>query len=110
MTTTTHPDMPRPAGTEFYEEEWHQSPNGAGHYRRFATKKFPVFDGFAVATGGTQLVQDDGEAFVLRDVRVVGKPMAPLTKSQARQLALALIEAGNYVGELEAGDGGTGSS
>jgi hypothetical protein len=100
MTTTTHPDVPVPTGTEAYEEEWNQSPNGAGHYRRFATKKFPVFDGFAVGTGGTQLVDDDGAVFVLRDVRVVGKPMASLTKSQARQLALALIEAGNYIGEF----------
>jgi hypothetical protein len=80
MTTTTHVDLPRPAGTEFYEEQWHQSPNGAVHYRRFATKKFPAFDEFAVATGGAQLVSG-GEVFVLSDVRVLGKPMSDFVVS-----------------------------
>jgi hypothetical protein len=85
MTTTTHPDVPLPAGVEFYEE-WHQSPNERTHYRRFATKKFPVFAWLTVHTGGTQLVQDDGQVFVIRDVRIMSTWKAMLG-SQAQEVA-----------------------
>ena len=47
--TTDYASVPLPAGAEAYETEWHESPNGATHYRRFATKKFPVFDWLATS-------------------------------------------------------------
>ncbi|MFZ0719097.1 hypothetical protein [Mycobacterium sp.] len=97
-TTTTHPDVPLPDDVEFYEDEWHESPNGAGHYRRFAAKKFPVFDWLTVHTGGTQFVQDDAGVFVVRDVRVLGRSLDP---SHALALAEALLEAAVYASGLE---------
>jgi hypothetical protein len=104
-TTTTHLDVPLPAGTEAYEEEWHHSPGGETHHRGFATKKFPVFDWpLTVWTGGIQFVQDDqpnGGVCVMRDVRIIGQA-APLLDSQARKLAQALVDAADYIAELEA--------
>jgi hypothetical protein len=99
LTARTHPDVPPPAGVEFCDPDWHQSPNVAGHYRRFATKKFPVFDRLTVHTGGIQFAQADGEVFVMRDVRVVGSAIS-LTDVQAHKFAQALIDAGDYIGEL----------
>jgi hypothetical protein len=108
MTTTTHPhpDLPRPAGTEFYEPEWRRSPNGAAYFRRFASKKFPVFDGLTVQTGGVQLVTDDGREFTLREMRIVGS-VTSLADFEALQLAQALTDATAYIAELQPGDPGT---
>jgi hypothetical protein len=101
MTTDPHPDLPRPAGTEFYEEEWHQSPSERGHYRRFATKKFPVFDWLTVRTGGIQFVLGDGQTVVTREVSIMGTWGKPMLGSQAQEVVRALIAAATYIAELE---------
>jgi hypothetical protein len=101
--------LPRPAGTELYEPEWRLAPNGT-HTRRFATKKFLVFeDWLTVQTGGIQIMEEIGAVFVLRDMRVVGH-VTSLLDSQAREFAQVLIAAASYIAELEAIAEGTGSS
>ena len=109
MTTTTepHPDLPRPAGTEAYEPEWHHSPGGETHWRRFASKTFPVFDGITVRTGGVQMLQDDqpdGGECIIREILIHSTWPGGMLESQARQLAQVVIEAADYVAALEASD------
>jgi hypothetical protein len=96
ITTAPHPDAPLPAEVEVYDE-WRTSPIGV-HYRKFATKPFPVFDWLTVETGGIQFV--DGAEFIVRNVRVVGAEW--LLGSQARMLAQTLTGAADYVADLEA--------
>jgi hypothetical protein len=81
MNTPDHANVPLPAGLEF----------------------FPVFDGLTVHTGGTQIVEDDGQVYVLRDVRVLGPVIASLLDSQAREFARALTAAADYIAEMTAG-------
>ena len=109
MTTATqpHPDYPRPAGTEAYEPEWRHSPGGETHYRRFVSKKFPVFDGLTVVTGGLQMLQDDqpdGGECIVREIRISSSWSGGMLESQARRLAEVVIDAADYVADLEASD------
>lgn len=101
-TITDYAHVPLPAGVEFYDGEWRQSPNGS-HYRRFASKKFPVFDWLTVWTGGTQIL-DEGQVFVVRDIRVLGNTTS-LMDSQALEFARALTDAAAYVAEMSDSDG-----
>lgn len=59
-------------------------------------------------TGGIQFALEDKEEYVLRDIRIVGSRTS-LLDSQARKFARALLEAADYIAEMEASDGGTGS-
>ena len=54
-------------------------------------------------TGGSQIVEDDGQVYVLRDMRVLGDGTS-LMDSQALELAQALTNAAGYIAELTAGD------
>jgi hypothetical protein len=47
--------------------------------------------------------EDDGQVYVLRDVRVLGPVMASLLDSQAREFARALNAAAAYIAEMTAG-------
>lgn len=74
-------DIQPPAGWIAFEPHWRRSPNRCAWYRAFASQRFPVGEGITVDTGGTQLITDTGDEFILRDIRVTytaDRPAAPL--------------------------------
>jgi hypothetical protein len=103
-TTTELADIPWPVGA-LEVTDWSPAPNGDGFNRRFRSKAFPVANIGSVATGGYQLVGGDGATtHAFWAVTPLVDYLGHLTADQARQLALALIEAGNYTREMEAAD------